>query len=171
MDSQHDPRTKQQLKDMLYHYLYDPVERGFKERLDRIIRDNSVLTFSVYDCFSYKRKIYQIDTRYLPPRQPPRLDKSLIPAMDLYLQELAEVNEKEVPFVLGFITQVLNSSDNLHDYVRALPNSVHKPLKEIIAQCGCKTASLSELELQNLLVRNTQSINLMKQRMVLNLLL
>ena len=171
MDSQHDPRTKQQLKDMLYHYLYDPVERRFKERLVSIIRDNSRITHSAYDCFSYKRKVYMIDDRYLPPRQPPRLDVSLVPTMDLYLQELAEVNDKEVPFVLGFINQVLNSSDNLHDYVRALPPSVHKPLKDVIARCGCKTASLSELELQNLLVRNTQSINLMKQRMVLNLLL
>jgi hypothetical protein len=171
MDSQHDPRTKQQLKDMLYHYLYDPVERRFKERLDSIIRANSIAVHSGYDCFSYKSKVYMMDERYLPPRQPPRLDKSLVPTMDLYLAELAEVNDKEMPFVLGFITQVLNSSDNLHDYIRALPPSVHKPLKDIIAQCGCKTASLSELELQNLLIRNTASINLMKQRMVLNLLL
>lgn len=168
---QHDPRTKQQLKDLLYHYLYDPVERRFKERLDSIIRDNCRLTHSGYDCFSYKRKVYMLDDRYLPPRQPPRLDVSLVPTMDLYLSDLIEVNGKEVPFVLGFITQVLNSSDNLHDYIRALPPSVHKPLKDIIDRCGCKTASLSELELQNLLVRNTQSINLMKQRMVLNLLL
>lgn len=168
---QHDPRTKQQLKDMLYHYLYAPVERRFKERLDSIIRANSIATHSAYDCFSYKSKVYMLDTKYLPPRQPPRLDKQFIPTMDQYLAELAEVNDKEMPFVLGFITQVLNSSDNLHDYIRALPPSVHKPLKDIIAQCGCKTASLSELELQNLLIRNTASINLMKQRMVLNLLL
>lgn len=171
MDSQHDPRTKQQLKDMLYHYLYDPVERRFKQRLDRIIKDNCRVTNTVSECMSYKGHTYQVDEHYLPPRHVERLHKSLVPWMDAYLVELKHLNNDELPYVLGFITQVLNSSDNLHDYIRALPESVHRPLKEIIANCGCHTASLTELELQNLLIRNTASINLMKQRMVLNLLL
>lgn len=168
---QHDPRTKQQLKDMLYHYLYDPVQKRFKERLDGIIQANNLLLQTRPDAFSYKGIVYQLDPRYLPPKIMPRLHKSLVPSMDVYLAELSELNNRELPFVLGFINQVLNSSDNLHDYIRALPESVHRPLKDVIAQCGCKTASLSELELQNLLVRNAASINLMKQRMVLNLLL
>lgn len=171
MDSQHDPRTKHQLKDMLYHYLYDPVERRFKERLDAMIKDNDRITNNYTECMSYRGTLYQINPQFKPPRSVPRLSKLLVPRMDAYLAEVRQLNNDELPFVLGFITQVLNSSDNLHDYVRALPDSVHKPLKEVIARCGCHTASLTELELQNLLIRNAASINLMKQRMVLNLLL
>lgn len=167
----HDPRTKQQLKDMLYHYLYDPVMGKFKERLDGIILAHDKLNQTLLRCFSYRGLVYQVDSSNPTPRPMPRLHKSLHPTMDQYLSELREINDREIPFVLGFINQVLNSSDNLHDYIRALPPSVHRPLQEVIAQCGCKTASLSELELNNLLVRNTESINLMKQRMVLNLLL
>lgn len=168
---QHDPKTKQQLKDMLYHYLYDPVIRRFNERLVGIIREHGRLTTSALDCFSYKGIYYAVNPQEKPPRLVPRLHKSLYAAMDTYLAELKVINDEEVPFVLGFITQVLNASDNLHDYIRALPASVHRPLQDVIDRCGCKTSSLPEKDLQTLLVRNSQSINLMKQRMVLNLLL
>ena len=37
----HDPRTKQQIKDILYQHQYGPVQGQFKKRLDEIITKNS----------------------------------------------------------------------------------------------------------------------------------
>ena len=34
---QHDPRTKQQIKDILFNFLYGPVEAHFKKQLADII--------------------------------------------------------------------------------------------------------------------------------------
>ena len=41
---QHDPRTKQQIKDMLYAFLYEPVQRQFKTRLDTLINRNTLIS-------------------------------------------------------------------------------------------------------------------------------
>jgi len=166
---QHDPRTKQAIKEMLYNYLYAPVEKHYKQQLDSIIKRNAVMNGFGHYSFVYKGEFYTADPNK-PPRKSNKLDKTLYKAMDDYLYELKQLNEQELPFVLGFINQVLNSSNGLSDYLKVLPESVHYPLNKLIATCPCKECKLTEETVNELLAKNKTSIALMKKRMVINLI-
>lgn len=167
---QHDPRTKQQIKDSLFSFLYEPIQKQLKNRLDTIIMKNSVLSGASHNSFMYKGEYFSCDPA-IPPRKMNRLIPQLQPLMDDYLKEVKELNDTELPFVVGFITQVLNSSNDLHDYLRVLPSSVHRPIEQFISSCPCRTKKLSDDEIQSIQKKNIQSIELMKKRMVTNLLL
>lgn len=167
---QHDPRTKQQIKDALYAHLYAPIEKQFKQRLDQLIIKNAVLEGYSHKSFMYKNVLYTCDTQPLP-RKMNRLCLALQPAMNEYLKDTKQLNEKELPYVLGFINQVLNSSNDLHDYLRLLPQSVHHPVKHLIDTCPCRGKKLSEETVELLTSKNQAYINMMKTRMVTNLLI
>ena len=167
---QHDPRTKSQIKDMLYAFLYEPVQRQFKQRLDVLINRNTVMTGASHASFSYKGVLYTND-QSSPPRKLTRLVPALHQEMDAYLAELRQLNEREVPYVLGFITKVLNSSNDLHDYLRVFPNSLHRPIEQLIASFPCRTKRLTDEEVAEMQTKNQQSIDLMRQRMVTNLII
>lgn len=169
MELQYDPRTKQQLKDLLYAYIYTPVERKLQARLADLIERNAAVLQSPHLSFIYRGKTYSIDPKGIP-RKMNRLVPSLHGEMDDYLNDIRELNEQEIPFVLGFITQVLNASNDLQDYLRILPESVHQPLEELIAACGCRTTKLSQETVEELKEKNRQSIDLLKGRLVRNLL-
>jgi len=89
----------------------------------------------------------------------------------VYLKEVNELNMHEIPYVMGFINQVLNSSDDLNDYLRVLPETMHRPLKELMDICPCRTTKLSPETVEEMRTRNNHSIELMKRRLVTNLLL
>lgn len=167
---QHDPRTKSQIKDALFDYLYAPVKRHFKARLDTIITRNSLLGGFSHQSFVYKGEFYSCDTA-APPLKRNRLLTQLRPDMDEYLKETQAIDMQELPYVIGFINQVLNSSNDLTDYLQLLPESVHQPLDQLIATCPCKTRQLTDDQVKALRERNKASISLMKQRMVTNLLI
>lgn len=166
---QHDPRTKQQIKDLLYTSLYDPVQKQFKARLDGIISKNSSLITSSHGSFIYKGEFYTNDPNK-PPMKMNRLVAQLRPQMDEYLKDLKQLNDYELPYVLGFINQVLNSSNSLQDYIRILPESMHQPLKQLIDTCPCRQHVLTEAKIKELHDKNQESINMIKQRMVRNLI-
>lgn len=167
---QHDPRTKQQIKDLLYSFLYTPVQQQFKQRLDTLITRNTVILGVTHKSFIYKGTVYTCDNERMPRRMN-RLAIQLIPDMDDYLADLKQLNDHELPYVLGFITQVLNASNDLHDYLRLLPQSVHSPIEKLIATYPCQAKHLTEDAIQGIQARNHQSIALMKNRMVTNLLI
>lgn len=167
---QYDPRTKQMIKEALYSYLYDPVKARFQHRLDTIIIRNTLLGMHRHKSFSYKGETYSCDSQPLPRKRNPLL-LAIKPEMDAYLKELKELNERELPYVLGFIHQVLNASNNLQDYLRLLPASVHSPVSRIIASCPCQSKSLSNERVCELQEQNLMSINLMKTRQALNLIM
>lgn len=167
---QHDPRTKQQIKDMLYAFLYDPVQKQFKARLDSLIQRNTVILGAGHTSFTYKGNLYSNDPK-APPRKLNRLVPQLAAEMDSYLHDLKQLNDQEVPYVLGFINQVLNSSNDLHDYLRVLPSSLHQPIQQLIASCPCRTKRLTEEQVQEMQAKNQHYIDLVKQRMATNLLI
>jgi len=167
---QHDPRTKQLIKDVLYDFLYDPVINHFQKRLDVLIVKNTLLGGYSHKSFNYKGVLYSTDNG-APPRKANRLVPQLKASMDEYLAELKQVNEQEVPFVVGFINQVLNSSNNLTDYLRILPDSVHYPLEKLIEKCPCRENKLNDFTVDQLREKNKVSIDMMKARMVTNLLI
>ena len=167
---QHDPRIKQQIKDALYAFLYTPIEKQFEKRLSELIVKNTLLCGYSHKSFMYKNTLYNIDTT-APPRKMNRLHINLQGPMNDYLKDLKALNESEVPYVLGYINQVLNSSNDLCDYLRLLPEAVHGPIQHLIATYPCKSKKLPEEMVSVLQDKNTTSINMMKKRMVTNLLI
>lgn len=167
----YDPRTKQQIKDLLYAFLYQPVQDKYQHKLAAIITKNSQLLGSSFDSFIYRGEVYKANEKSKLPRRMNRLHKSLEPEMQAYLEDVNRLNGYELPYVLGFINQVLNSSDDLQDYLKVLPESVHQPLMDLMATCECRTARLTDEVITDIQAKNSVPIDLMKQRQMLNLLL
>jgi len=167
---QYDPRTKQQIKDALYVFLYTPLLLKFKTRLDIIIVRNALLGGYSHKSFSYKGVLYSCDSE-APPRKANRLIPQLKEQMDEYLAEINYLNQQEIPFVLGYINRVLNASNELGDYLRLLPPIVHRPVESLIATCPCQAKKLTDEQVAQFQEQSKESIELIKRRMVTNLLI
>lgn len=165
----HDPRTKMQIKEILFEFLYGSVNEKFTKRLDNIIVQNTVLGGYSHSSFVYKGIFYAYD-KTPPPRKMNRLMLQMQATMNDYLKELDELNSKELPYVVGFINQVLNSSNELHDYLRLFPASVHRPVQSLIDTCPCRNKKLSEESVLDIQDKNKNAIHMMKKRMVINLI-
>ena len=166
---QHDPRTKQLVKDTLFDFLYSHVQEEMKTRLDTIIVKNTLLGGYGHKSFFYKGVLYQCDSTR-PPIKRNLLLPQLRTLMDDYIKDVKQLNEEELPYVLGFINQVLNSSNDFQDYLRLFPNAVHHPLERLALSCPYRTKQLSDDSVETLRKKNQKSIELMKKRMVLNLI-
>jgi hypothetical protein len=167
---QHDPKTKQLIKDMLYALLYDPVQRAFRTRLDTLIIKNALLGGYSHKSFRYKGVLYTCDATP-PPRRSNLLKPQLVPDMEAYLTDARHLNETEVPYVLGFLNQVLNSSNDFCDYLRVLPEALHAPLVKLAEGCPCHNQKLTEAAVVRMQEANATSIALLKARLVTNLLI
>ena len=55
---QHDPRTKQQVKEALYQFLYSPVQKRYQQQLRQLIQQNTLLIKSSHASFVYKNVFY-----------------------------------------------------------------------------------------------------------------
>ena len=167
---QHDPRTKQQIKDMLYAFLYTPVEKQLEKQLDQIITRNCAIQALSHRSVTYKGHFYNLDMAK-PPRRMNTLAPQLTGAMEDYLKELNQLNKTELPYVLGFISAVLNASNDLHDYLRVLPEAIHQPIEQLIASCPRRTKKLSDFDVDSIQKKHQKPIDLIRQRMVTNLLI
>lgn len=168
----HAAKTKTQIRDVLHHYLYRPVLLKLERELDAIIVANNQIIRSSYECFMYRNELYKKSTfKGLPPRPSNRLDKSLFERMDKYIDTVGDLNQYEMPYVMGFVNQVLNSSDDLMDYLRVFPKLLHSPLQEMIDSCPCKNTKLAPETVADMQHRNHENIELIKQRLAYNLLL
>ncbi len=167
---EHDPRTKQTIKDALYDFLYLPVQRQFKARIDTLITRNTVMGGYSHKHFVYKGVVYTAEATPAPIKKN-RLQPGLRADMEDYLKDLHALNNSELPYVIGYLNQILNASNDLTDYLRALPESVHYPLKELMATCPCRSTSLSDEKIEALKTKNKDAIDKMKQRLARNLLI
>jgi hypothetical protein len=167
---QHDGLTKTLVKNTLYDYIYKPVQKDFLARRDAIIIKNAMICGFTHKSFFYKGVLYSCDTT-APSRPWNKLCQQLREQMDEYLQDLDELNKKELPYVLGYITQILNASNHFGDYLRLFPDCLHSPLTKLIASCPCHTDVLDESQIQQLTMQNQESIALIRRRMMSNLLI
>jgi len=166
----YDPRSKQMIKDALYQYLYDPVQAAFQKRLDTLIRQNSRLLGNDQAYLDFMGEVYRTSTATVPePRQINRCHKDIKPLMREYVADLDKLNSQEVPYVVGYINKVLNSSESLQDYFQLLPESVHAPLKKL--SCPCSENRLKPDQINRIQQNNQPALAMMKMRLVENLLL
>lgn len=168
----HDPRTKTQIRDALYDYLYKPVLAKFERELDEIVVANTRAIASSHACFTYRNVLYKkSDFQGLPPRLSNKLIPALVDRMETYLEAKGRVNQQELPYVMGFINLVLNSSDDMLDYLNVFPGVLHAPLKAMIDTCPCHNTKLAPETAEEMRDRNQHPIELIKQRLAYNLLL
>ena len=167
-----DPRLKAEIKEALERFLYEPVERAFKRRLDELIIANTLAGGYKVKSFHYKGQQYTSEA-WPPPRDWNRLLPQFKTQMDEYLADVKNIDEQERPFVFGFINQVLNSSNHLADYFAMLPDSAHQPIRALkIDDTIMYTYPLiAKDKMDRILSQNAKAIQLMKNRMVINLLL
>lgn len=167
---QHDPRTKQQIKDVLYAFLYTPVEKSSKAKLSQLIMRNSSIIGNTNTAFTYRGKVYSIEDN--PPyRKVNRLHTVLHSDMDEHIKEVAHLNNVELPYVVGFITSVLNASNSFEDYLKVFPSVLHFPIEQLAASCPCRMCVLTKEAAQQMQDKNKESISLIQKRMVMNLLI
>ena len=162
--------VKHQIKTTIYELLYKPIDRVMQDKLVRIIIRNTILGKHTHKSFLYKNEVFNCDETPLP-RMMNRLDPSLYGEMTEYLAEMDEINNQELPRVLGFINQVLNSTNEFHDYLKLLPEQVHEPLNHLISACPCRNSKLSDEAIEIIKAKNAKAIDLIKQRMVINLII
>lgn len=167
---QHDPFTKTQIKNALHAFLYDPVKKAFETRKEILVSKNSVLGGFTHRHFLYKGVVYNIETTPAPAKKN-KLLPQLRDEMEDYLADLHRLNVEEMPYVVGFINHVLNTSNDFHDYLRLLPESVHQPIHALMATCPCRLQHLSDEAVAAFKAKNAESITLMKSRLVNNLLI
>lgn len=167
---EHSADTKQRIKDLLFEYIYAPVQRQFATRLETLIVRNAVMGGYGHKHFSYKGEIYNCDTTS-PPLKKNRLLAALRPEMDSYLADQHRINTEELPYVVGFLTQVLNSSCDIEDYFKVLPEAIHEPLRKLQATCPCRTSHLTPDRLEQIRLGSGHPIQLIKERLVQNLLI
>lgn len=168
MEQIQDARIKVQIKDALYEFLYAPVKRHYTSRLNHIIIRNTVINKNAEKTFHYRGVQYHCEDGVHPPRKWNKLHPDLKMDMDEYLKEMNQIYNNEVPLVVGCITQILNSSNCLADYLRVLPDSAHAALREFTSE---GLTQLSDERVEQLQKQHKTSIDLMKARMVTNLLL
>lgn len=171
----YDPKTKQHIKDEIYTHLYGSVNARFITNLDQLIERNSCEFGNAQLAFVYDGQMIR-HSQFVPKGSPP-IHKTNALSPDLvspYLELRAErdrLNTKELPYVLGYINQVLNTSDSFDDYIALLPETLHGVLERLRAQCPCGPQELLDSELDHLRSKNAVSIELLKQRLLSNLLM
>lgn len=166
----HDPLIKRQIKDAIHAHLYEPVGKDFAKRLEALIYQNCLKMKYGHKSFSFKGITYTIDSSPAP-RMANRLAPEYVPDMKAYLADLHQVNRQEMPYVMGFIDQVLNSSNHLEDYLVLFPESLHRIIQDFIDACPCRNHALTGAQIREIRDRNNKSIQLLKERLTTNLLL
>jgi len=167
----YDPKTKQMVKDELYSYLYGPVQEHYQKRLETIIKKNSQRHGNQQKRLLFKTEVYELKDPGPVERPINPIHPELKPVMQEYVDDLTKLTKQELPYVLGFINQTLNASNSIKDYFKVFPESVHAPIQKLVDQCACKTEHLKPESVDKIKARNRIPIDLMKQRMVMNLLL
>jgi hypothetical protein len=167
---QHDPHTKHRIKNLLYSFLYDAADAKRKKQLDDLITRNAFLLGNSIYSFRYKGNVYSMEG-CANHRRVNNLALVLHPIMAEYLKELEELNTIELPYVIGFINQVLNSSNCLPDYLKVFPEAIHRPIQHLMDTCPCKACTLEQSSVESLKDKNKDTIYLIKQRLVTNLLI
>ena len=166
------PRMKGAIKDALIQFLYEPVERAFKRQLDEIIVANTLAGKHSLKTFHYKGIQYTSEPG-LAPRQWNKLQPQFKTRMDEYLAEVKDIDERERPIIFGFINQVLNSSNHFADYYALFPDSAHQPIRALKLETDVmyQYSLMAKDKMDQILKQNQTAIDLMKARMVTNLLL
>lgn len=167
----YDARTKKAIKDALYEAIYQPVNDRYQKQLDEIIHKNSAKCNNLQEFVKHKGEVYSSSSApHIPPKPVNRVHPDLLCAMEEWQRQVDDLNTHELPYVLGYLNQVLNTSRAFNDYYKLLPHALHRILDKLKEDCPCSTDALSPEEIQELTNKNTVALDRIKQRFLLNYL-
>lgn len=165
-----DPRFKNSILSALMKFLYSPVGERHTKQGETMILKNTQLMNSSVRAFRYKGELYRSE---LAPRGPvlaPKLHADLVPELEDMLREQEEIHRIEEPLVKGYITQVLNLSANVEDYLLLLPSCIHPPIRALNLLSQGPRQFPTEAHAALHLEQHAHQIQLIKERMATNLL-
>lgn len=164
-----DARTKQEIKESIREYLYAHPERMSVRKLDSLVIKNCLACGYREQQFHYRGRLY-VSSGARPVRSWNPLSNKLFDEMNSYLEEIQEY-EMEEAYIMGSVTQILNSSNSIPDYFRVFPECLHPPIQRFLNSCPCKSKTLTDEQVQNLIHKNKLNIDQMQVRMITNLLI
>ena len=159
---------KYQIKNRIWYVLFTPVENDLDAQLDIIAIKNCRLQGLSHKSFLYKGVKYNADITG-PPLRSNQLAPSLKPEMEDYLSKVKEYLSNEENLIIGYITMILNLCEHPRDCLRLLPSGLHTHIESLLR--GFTETDLNEETVQEVLKKNQKPLQMIKERMALNLLL
>lgn len=163
----YDPILKYQIKSRIWEVLFTPVEKELDKQLEAIASKNCHLQGLSHKSFLYKGVRFNADTT-APLLRSNYLAPSLNPDMEEYLSKVNKYRDHEENIITGYITMVLNLCTHPLDCLRLLPTGLHAHIADLLSTCT--ESNLNEEMVQVILKNNQKPIQMIKERMVLNLL-
>lgn len=182
--SHYNPLVKQQLLKQLKIEIYAPIVNSLNREFWNINRRNTVKCGFNHNVFTYRGIFYSgnilIDlnldyedyySRINTHNYKEHLATEFHIAFDDLLAKRDLISEKEMPLVMGYVTQVLNISNNPHNYLKLLPDTLHKCIRIIAPFSEDVVDTISPARIENIKTVNKEYIDLLKLRLMSNLLL
>lgn len=164
-----DPRAKITIREAILTYLYAPTVLQRTRRLEELAIKNALVGGFSHKSFVYRGEVYNADTTH-PPLRRIQLLPEFRPLIDEWLADKAEIEAHEEPMISGMLSRILTSCFDARDVVKILPDTFAQPVREhMMALVSDKRLSSDKIEA--LRAENEHPIQLMRERMVLNLLL
>lgn len=151
----------------VFDFIYSASNKRFKDRLEALISKNTAMQGGDL-IFIYKGEHYSGEGVRRTVRKTNSLHPLLKELMDEWIAEKIAMKDEQ-SLVKAFLASVLNSSNNVSDYYRLLPECLHKALRPFkhLPDFNEPIPDWIVTEFQE---KNQRAINLIKQRFVLNLI-
>jgi hypothetical protein len=163
-----DPHAKQALKDDLLRYLYDPVWKQWQKTIEHTLIRNCRLMGYQHRSFLFSGHWYCADSNPAP-RVQNRLSPELVIAFRNALDEVNAIERTERPYVEGCIVAALNLSNSYPDYLKLLPDAL-APRIMTNTWSFHSIVTLTPEQIDTFKLAHANSLNLLRQRLVRNLL-
>jgi len=158
------------LRNDIHFILYDPIYKQLTVQINALILKNTVSCGYSHLSFKFNNRLYECD-KTKAPRKTNHLTLSLYPAMYAYLDIVTQLDKKELPIVMGYINQVLNISNDPDDYAYLLPETFISLIYNRIPRYPDKSDKLLSPLTITLRNKNQVALDMIKQRLVSNLLI
>lgn len=165
----HHPLAKANVKMDLLKAVYGPGEKEFTKAIQGIIEQNSRRQGIYASSFCYRGVSYPSGKQY--PRSPYSLHPDFWATVDDLIKQRDDLEIYEKPLVSAFVTNVLNSSDYWEDFLKVLPESLHQFIHERRFLFNSQVPTLDDAQVQLILARHAKGAQLLRTRLVWNLLL
>lgn len=163
---------KEALK-VLSSLLYQRIDKEFQNRRNQIILENSRLSGNTQHCMWYKGELIGAQNYHFRaiPRPANSIHPSIVEKYEALLKEEEQLEREEKALVIGYIRKVLNLPYSFDSLFRFFPEQMHKTLTGLRSRCPyLHLKPMEESEQEKFISENEEYIQLMRVRMLKNLL-
>ncbi|WP_038345645.1 hypothetical protein [Acinetobacter sp. A47] len=167
MSPLHKYRLQGEIREFLYRKVFNHIEKRILELATR----NQEITGSITLAFVYRSETFAQRVvskgRYIIPKP---LDESLRPEMDKILAHRTNIIS-ESDYVMSLMSKVFSMTNKVEEVLGLLPEGIHPPIIKFIGQ-GCPAPSDLPPEMhQEVLEFNAQGYEMLRTRLMGNLVL